>query len=244
MHIVIVGGTSGIGLALAQQYLQANHVVTVCGRDKRKVPTQVFSPNLAIEEVDVGLEKEVAQFFSRFTEREIDVFIYCAGKYFNERRLTLSPAEQAEMQVVNRQGYLDCFRYALEHMKKQGHGHLAAVSSVAGLVKSSQPSLYSQLKSEMIDHASQLRNHLKGSDIKVSVIAPGYVNTQKLRDLNAGDASHKPFIVDENHAARHIVSQLKKERFLIVFPFRMKLLIRLLNLLPSIWVTYLLDKRS
>ncbi len=244
MNVIIVGGTSGIGLALARHYLNTGHNVVICGRDLSKVPQELITTSsLLMMKVDVSKPSDVLKFFDALSNQSLDMLIYCAGKYFNERRWTLSLNEKKEMRAVNATGFRHCFDLAAHKMTIQGHGHLVTVASVAGLIHSSSPTLYSRLKSHMIIRGQTYAQRLSPYGIKVTVIVPGYINTKKLRDINGGDASHKPFLLEESQAIRRITVAIEKEKQLVIFPFRMKCLIRILNCFPSRFICKILENR-
>ncbi|OCH23482.1 SDR family oxidoreductase [Aliivibrio sp. 1S128] len=244
MNVIIIGGTSGIGLALARYYLNTGNQVVICGRDITKVPVELITPSLFLINVDVSHYDEVIKFFDSLKKSPMDILIYCAGKYFNERRLDLTQDEQNEMKLVNETGFNLCFKLASQKMTAQGYGHLVTISSIAGLVRSSSPTLYSRLKADMITQTKHYATTLTKHNINVTAIAPGYINTQKLRELNGGDASHKPFLLEEYQAVNCIIKAIKQKAGLSIFPLRMKLLVTLLNCLPSRLVTKVLKARQ
>ncbi len=243
MNVVIIGGTSGLGLALANHYLKTGHHVVISGRDVSKVPQESITSSLSLIEVDVGQPNELTAFFESLKSKPIHLLIYCAGKYYNERRWNLSLVEHSEMIAVNQTGFRRCFDFAARQMSEQGYGHLVTIASVAGLVNTSSSTLYSQLKASMITEGKVYAQRLASHGIKVTVIAPGYINTEKLRELNGGDASHKPFLLEESQAVKRIIMAIEKNKLLVVFPLRMKLLIGVLNLLPNSLISKALKTR-
>ena len=246
-HVVILGGTSGIGLALAKHYAQQGNQVIVCGRNVAKVPKEVLDeyPELSVYALDVSKPHDVSEFFQQ--AHKIDLFIYSAGYYFNERKLDLTLEESERMLAVNLTGFQQAFQLASDRMQAQKSGHLVAISSVAGTLRQANASLYGRLKRNMIETSLSYRHALIDHNIDVSVVAPGYMNTERLRELNNGDASHKPFLLSETDAVDEIVLAIDNKLALYVFPKAMKRLVSVTNAvmacLPNKTANWLLNKR-
>ena len=69
MNIFIVGGTSGIGLALAQIYLEKGCNVGVCGRNVSKIPQEVLT-KLKTFQLDVYDKNELFSAVQNFVDGE------------------------------------------------------------------------------------------------------------------------------------------------------------------------------
>ena len=79
MNVFIIGGTSGIGLALASFYQQKGHRVGVCGRDLSKLPKAVPFESYKADVIDKALLTQVIrQFVGSDT---LSLLINCAGSY-------------------------------------------------------------------------------------------------------------------------------------------------------------------
>ncbi len=244
-RILIIGGTSGIGLGLATHYLKQGAAVTVCGRDRSKLPPELLNtfPLMTCYELDVNNDELLADLFARYNRKSLDLMIYCAGFYFNERRNKLNKTDSDNMLRTNFEGFTTCFRLAADLMRKQQHGQMATIASVAGLVNSVDASLYSQLKAAMIQTALGYRMALSPYGVEVTTLVPGYINTEKLQQLNNGDASHKPFLLSVDQAVTRMAAAIERKERLSVFPRRMKYLIKLLDCLPTRLVTLILTRR-
>ncbi|MGV3002880.1 SDR family NAD(P)-dependent oxidoreductase [Vibrio sp. E150_018] len=244
MQVVIIGGTSGIGLALARHYLNQGHQVEVTGRDIEKIPESLYCANLSFSQFDVCSKNEIQCYFESRKNQPIDIFIYCAGKYFTQARYDLTEYEIQQVTGVNGSGFLHCFKLAAAKMQAQNKpAYLVAISSVAGVIRSSNPTLYAQLKAQMISVAEQYRNKLSQNNISVTVIAPHYMNTQKLRDLKGGENPKKAFLMEESTAVAHIVKAIEAKEALAIFPWQIKWMVKGLNLLPLELVRWILNKR-
>jgi short-subunit dehydrogenase len=236
MRIFIIGGTSGIGWALAEHYLLAGHDVGITGRDITKVSpdTSKKYTQLQLYQFDIADRTALVSAIHDFSNPCIDLLIVSAGFYFNDRHHCLDEATTLRMLQTNLIGLNQAFELAAEKMLLQKSGHLVAISSMAGMLKDYPgASLYSATKRSVIDLCTTYRKALAPFSISVTTIVPGYINTEKLRQLNNGDASHKPFLLSEQQAVAHIVKAIAQRDVMCAFPWQMHWLIRLLNLLPK-----------
>ena len=79
MNVFIIGGTTGIGFALAHFYQQSGHRVGVCGRDLSKLPKAVPFESYKADVIDKALLTQVIrQFVGSDT---LSLLINCAGSY-------------------------------------------------------------------------------------------------------------------------------------------------------------------
>jgi short-subunit dehydrogenase len=230
---MIIGATSGIGWALAEYYLQGGHEVAVCGRDLQKMEAHARYPKLECFQFDIADKDAIAQAIDAFSGDKLDVLIVAAGMYFNTRKHELDEATTLRMLQTNVSGLSYAFELASKKMIMKRSGHLVGISSVAGLLKDYPgASLYSASKRAVLTLCETYRIALAPFSIAVTAIVPGYVDTAKLRALNDGDASKKPFILSEQQAVEHIVNAIRQRQDICVFPWQMRWLIKVLNFLP------------
>ncbi len=236
---MIIGGTSGMGLALAKHYLSLDHTVAVCGRDLSKLATsflQSAPSKLQTYQFDIANRADMETALQHFTEnslRSLDLLVVTAGTYFNSRTQPLDAAATLALLRTNVSGLHHAFELASKQMLHQGFGHLVAISSIAGLLKDyPSASAYSATKRAVLANCDCYRKALAPFEIAVTAVVPGYINTEKLRQINNGDASHKPFLMSEARALQHIVSAIERRQSVRVFPWQMRYIVALLNFLP------------
>lgn len=242
MHILIVGGTQGLGRALAENYLAQGHEVCVCGRDSQKLQGWQFKNHekLSHYQLDISCSEQVSGLFEHYKDSPIDLIINCAGIYINNRETELTESASLALLNTNVLALNQLLSLAADKMLAQGYGHFVALSSVAALIHYPGASLYSATKRSVINLCDTYRTALSPFGIKVSAVVPGYINTAQLRFLNGGDASHKLFIVEQDYAAKLIIKQLDQGIETFVFPKRMHGLMRLLSLIPKPVLSYFL----
>jgi NAD(P)-dependent dehydrogenase (short-subunit alcohol dehydrogenase family) len=136
--------------------------------------------------------------------------------------------------------YLGVIRVAnplLAQMDKQGGGHFAVIASVAGYFGLPRSAAYSSTKAGLINLLETMRTELAPRNIKVRMIAPGFVKSE-LTDKNDFPM---PFLMETDDAAERIVDGLtQSDRFEIAFPRRMVWLMKTIRWLPYpvfFWLT-------
>lgn len=235
--ILIIGGTSGIGWEVARQYAEDGQQVLVCGRDLAKLPSPLpesIANKVQAVACDITDLAQVQALFAQLSTEVVDLVLVSAGFYFRDRFERLDASTTLRMLNTNILGLDVVFSLASKQLVQQGFGQLAAIASVAGLLRDYPgASLYSSCKKSVIQLCDSYRIALKPFGISVTAIIPGYVDTAKLREINQQDVSKKPFLISEQQAAEHIISALAKRQAQLVFPRRMHWLIRLLNCLPA-----------
>ncbi|WP_338768073.1 SDR family NAD(P)-dependent oxidoreductase [Massilia sp. METH4] len=230
---MIIGGTRGIGLALAEHYAGQGATLAVCGRDAARLAGHPLAshPRVSVEEADITDRAALRRAMDAFAP--IDLLIVTAGQYTDAAAIAAQPEATLPVLRTNVGGLYDAFDIAAGHMRRQGPGHLVAVASIAGLLRDYPgASLYSASKRAAIAICDTFRKALEPFGIAVTVIVPGYVDTARLRELNGGDASRKPFLQTEAQAVRRIAQAIERRAERCVFPWQLHLQVRLFNLLP------------
>lgn len=233
--VIIFGGTSGIGLALAKWHAQEGGNVIVIGSSPDKVKSAALLTNITAICCDVRHQFEREGLFKQLTTPFYRL-IYSIGKYYPERKQTLSPEESHDMLLLNLQAFQAVFAWASDRLIQHHQGttppkSLIAISSVAGLFDFYEMSLYAKCKRAMIHDVMAYRMALAPFGVQVISIACGYVDTQTLRDLGGGQAN-KPFLISEQDAVHEIIHAIDNDIALVVFPKPMKVIATVLNALP------------
>ncbi|KRG34040.1 MULTISPECIES: SDR family oxidoreductase [unclassified Psychrobacter] len=252
-HIVVFGGTSGLGLALALHHQALGWQVSVVGHSVEKI-ARINSqyPDIATHCCDLTDSAQTQTLVDNLSDISFQRVIYSAGSYTNERIHHLSQADSDKMLAINLQAFEQVFRWASEQLKQQSYSvdfnksnklSLICIASIAGTMDYPYASLYAKSKRAMIATASAYRAALAPYHIQVNCIASGYIDTQALRDLNDGDASHKPFIINTQTAVKHVMQAIDKNIELAIFPCSMRYITRALNHLPKPMLNWILRSK-
>ncbi|WP_201571568.1 SDR family NAD(P)-dependent oxidoreductase [Psychrobacter nivimaris] len=252
-HIVIVGGTSGIGLALALHHQTLGWQVSVVGSSAAKIADiNRQHPAIVTYVCDLTDPSQTQTLLDNLSGIPFQRLIYSAGGYTNERIHHLNQADSDQMLAINLQAFEQIFRWASSQLKQQNQSldvtknvrtSLICIASIAGTIDYPYASLYAKSKRAMIATASAYRAALVPYDIQVNCIASGYIDTQALRDLNDGDARHKPFIMGTQTAVDHIMQAINDDVELAIFPRSMRYITSALNHLPKPVLNWILRSK-
>ena len=188
--ILITGGASGIGLALAKSFTREGNRVMVCGRDAQQLEEAMSTlPDLLVRQCDLVDKHERLAFFDWALDElpELNVVINNAG-IAGPVDLTI---DELDVDTVERQLLVDLsvpidlsLRF-LPHLRKQPLAALVFVSS--GLIYSFDASspAYSAAKAGIHVWAQSMRYQLKGTSVAVFDVLPPTVDTNLTPDFDA-----------------------------------------------------------
>jgi len=248
MNVLIIGATFGIGYELAKKYLNTCNNLILLGRTKSKLEEikQDFSNAKAkvfTESLDVTILEDCQNKISNIIENNptIDKIIYCSGYYEPHDTFKIDTSLFQKTMDVNFMGMINIFSILLPHLKNQNSGHLGIVASLAGFGGLPNSSSYGPSKAAMMNYAESIKIDCDKYNIKVSIINPGFVQS-RLTEKNTFDM---PFLMTSEKAANIIYEGLKKEQYEITFPLPMKVLFKILRILPRsiyFWVVKIITK--
>ena len=229
----IVGASTGIGAALAERLAGLGACVALSARRAGPLEemAQRFGPRNALSlPLDIrdshamlGAAQAIVSAWGG-----IDLAIFMAGDYKPMRAWQLDLEGARSMIDTNLMGFFNGIAAVAPNLLKQGNGHIALVSSVAGYRGLPKGLVYGPTKAALINLAETLYLDLRPKGIGVSVVNPGFVKTP----LTAQNDFRMPALITAEEAAREIVAGLEEGEFEIHFPKRFTRVLRLLRLLP------------
>jgi hypothetical protein len=182
--VLITGASSGIGREAALAFAGAGaNVVLVARRAaalaKVAVETRKLGAATLSVPTDVTKPEAVAICFRKATKRfgSIDVVVNNAGVMIPAKVVDIRAADLQQMLNVNLFGALHVMQQAVRVMRKQGHGHIVNVASLAGRRGVSPLGAYCATKFALVGLTEALRMELVGEGIHVSLVMPGVVDT-------------------------------------------------------------------
>ena len=181
-RVVVVGGSSGIGLATVEGFAAAGAVVYAlsrsggAGRDPGGTPGSVTA--LAVDATDADA---VARALGAVAaEGDVDTLVYCAGLNVPERRLSqLTPEAWRAMVAANLDGAYYAVAACLESLRR-ARGTVILVSSASALWTNQSGAAYQAAKAGLmaLARAGNFEEHAAG--VRFTTVFPGVVDTPHL----------------------------------------------------------------
>ncbi len=229
-RVWLVGASTGIGLALAQQLHALGATVIVSARKAQALQafadTHPGSLALPLDVTDRTAVREATA--AALAGGPLDLVCYCAGHYAPMRATAIDLDDLLRHQQVNVTGALHVLDAVTPALLARGQGHLSLVSSVAGLRGLPRGLAYGPTKAALTHLAEVLHLDLRPLGVGVSVVHPGFVATP----LTAGNEFPMPALQTPEQAARAMIRGWARGAFEIHFPRRFTLVLKLLRLLP------------
>ena len=263
MNIFITGASSGIGNALAHEYVKRNRMTSennasasrmVIGLAARRINElemlaaelqNQYNITCAIYPLDVrdatALEAAAQDFIAKFGVPNIVI----ANAGVSRGTLTELKEDIAAFQAIfdiNVMGMMHTFQPFIAAMKQAATkgeiAQLVGVASVAGIRGVPGSGAYSASKAAVISYCESLRTEMQHFNIAVSTIAPGYICTP-MTELNQ---YKMPFLMDADVFAYKFANAVAAKRRFVVIPWQMGLVARLMRFIPPFLWDYAMKK--
>ena len=228
----VIGGTEGIGLALAQLLLKSSADVVIASRSKEKQEKALTElqrdcndgQRLAARSLDItdyaAMKTRLDEMISEFGVP--DILINSAGVAHPQYIDQIDVAKIDQMIDLNFRGTVYLCRHMVPHMVKKGRGQIMNVSSVAGYVGLFGYTTYCGSKSAVIAFSEALREELIYSGVKVSVLCPPNTRTPGLDRENEFKPQEvlaieeKVKVLEPAEVAAYALKKLARGSFMII----------------------------
>ena len=184
-RVLISGGSSGIGLATAQRFLEEGSRVFLVGLDEREVDSALagLRPGGEVSGLacDVSLEDDVARMVAaaRRALGGIDVLVNNSKR--TARRdpfLTIAAGDWDRIVAVNLRGMFLVAQAVSRHMAERGGGGVIVnMSSTNGLAGEQDYAHYNASKGGVLLLTKTMAAELGSRGIRVNALCPGYIRT-------------------------------------------------------------------
>ena len=178
---VITGGSSGIGLAIAQKFVKEGAVAVSADTNEPEDSAIDFVQTDVTDSASLKslVEKVVAKY------QHIDILVANAG--VAEKKAPVSELDEDNWQKViniDLTGVVLSNKYIVQQMEKQtSGGSVINMSSILGVVGGAKSQAYSAAKAGVANYTKSQAVTYAAQGIRFNAVAPGYVNTPLLKTL-------------------------------------------------------------
>ena len=229
----ITGAGKGIGRSLAHRLAADGWIVAVSARTASDLESlaEEMPERIKAVPLDVVDEAACAAAVEAVEARigPLDLVVLNAGTYRRVSAANFAVDGYRQVLEANLMGTVNCLAAVMPRMIARRGGHLAVVASLTGYVGLPSSAAYGATKAALINMCEALQPELAVHGVRISVINPGFVDTP----LTQKNDFPMPFLMPVEDAVDRIVRGLEAGRFEIAFPWRMKMLLRLLASLPD-----------
>jgi NAD(P)-dependent dehydrogenase (short-subunit alcohol dehydrogenase family) len=183
-HVLVTGGGTGIGAAIARALDAEGARLTLIGRSYGPLEALAVSLQQAQPiSCDVSDETSVTAAFGQASASfgAVDVLINNAGAAPSNPFHKLTAADWRQVMAVNLDGVFNCSRAAIDAMLAQGWGRIINIASSAALRGYAYVSAYSAAKHGVLGLTRSLALETATKGITVNAVCPGYTDTDIIR---------------------------------------------------------------
>ena len=182
---LIIGGTSGMGLATTRKLLQQGATVHVVGRNPNKIED---APNLVKHQVNIANINEVRDLAQTIDSLEdLDYLVNASGIFGPKAFLDHTEEDYNSYLDLNR-GFFFITQAAAKKMKDTHGGSIVNIGSMWAkqAVKATPSSAYSMQKAGLHSLTQHLAMELADHNIRVNAVSPAVVNTPVYHSVFGG----------------------------------------------------------
>jgi len=234
--VLVLGGTSDIGLATARRLVHGGAAtVVLAGRDpaaleeaRRELRARGATTVEAVPFDACATDDHAAlveSWFERFGD--IDVAVVAFGVLGDQTAFADDPGAATAAVTANYTGAVSTGLALARAMRAQGHGAIVVLSSVAGERARKANFVYGSSKAGLDAFAQGLGDSLVGTGVRVVIVRPGFVHSKMTAGMDPAPLSTTPDAVAES-----IARALASGREIVWVPSPLRLLMTVFRHLP------------
>lgn len=224
--ILITGGGSGIGRALAEAFHQLGNKVVIAGR-RKNVLDETTAANPGMEAIELNIEdpKNIGEVAASLVKSHptLNSAIHCAGIMRPENLQSPNLADAEAIITTNLLGPIRLTAALLPQIQKQPNAAILTITSGLAFLPMAVTPTYNATKAAVHSWGQSLRYQLQSIGVQVIEIVPPYVQTELMGQDQASDPRAMPlkdFIEETMHllqtqpdADEILVERVKPLRF-------------------------------
>jgi decaprenylphospho-beta-D-erythro-pentofuranosid-2-ulose 2-reductase len=232
--LLLLGGTSEIGLAIARTYARRRPLrVVLAARQSERLDNAVdelreAGATVSTVEFDaLDTASHPAVLDKAFGDGDIDLTVVAFGLLGDAEQVWQDHARAVQLAQVNYTAAVSVGVALAERLRRQGHGRIVAMSSVAGERVRRSNFVYGSTKAGMDGFYLGLGDALRPEGISVTVVRPGFVHTRMTEGMKPAPLATTPGAV-----AELVVAAVAKRKELVWAPAPWRVVMSVLRHVP------------
>jgi short-subunit dehydrogenase len=227
-HVVVTGGSRGMGAAFGRAFAEAGARVTLLARGEAELSKVAADLGVGYLVADVTAADGLAQRLEAVAP--VDILVNNAGLGTSAELADFSATELRRLYDVNALAPAELARQLLPGMRARGTGRIVFVSSLSAQVALPGLTAYSATKAAVSQLAEGLRRDLRGSGVGVTNVEPGPVDTGLYDEATSYQPTKNAFNrmfrigllrkLDAAEVADAVVRACRRDRDRVVLPRR------------------------
>jgi decaprenylphospho-beta-D-erythro-pentofuranosid-2-ulose 2-reductase len=188
--------------------------------------TSPFAVSFDVTEVE-GHDRVIGEIFDR--HGDFDVVLVASGVLGDQAGDELDHERAARVIGVNFLGPAAALVVVAQRLRRQGHGHIVVLSSVAGERVRRSNFIYGSAKAGLDGFSQGLAASLEGTGVNVTIVRPGFVHSK----MTAGRVAPAPFATTPDVVASAIVASLGSTSQVVWVPSFLRWVFAVIRHLPT-----------
>ena len=251
--VLVTGGSSGLGRALAETFHLAGAKIALVALEKsdvEKAAVEIGRDTLPIH-ADITRQEDVERIFETVKTHfsRLDVLVNSAGRTSRGTVMNTTPEQFQALFDLNVLGTIRCTRAAVPMLLEQ-KGHIVNIGSLASKSAAKYVGAYPVSKFAVAAYSQQLRLELGHQGLHVLLVCPGPIRRENerlyplegLEDIPESarqpGAGVKVKKIDPNHLVQKILTYCEKRKPELIMPGKARILFALSQLFPTLgdWI--------
>ena len=236
IRILVLGAYSGIAHGLSKTWAADGHEFFLVGRrdsELQRVARDLSARGASVTETfvaDLQESKATGEAIQASLKvlDQIDIVIVAYGILPVQSKDNVDESRAQRIIAINFTSVVTALITLSRILKKQGHGKIILLSSVAGLRGRASNYLYGSTKAALNAYASGMRADLHSVGIKVITVLPGFVRSAMTAHL-----PDSPLFIDSDKAGQLIRKRADQNRDVIYVPGFWRIIMTVIRLIPE-----------
>jgi len=216
--ILITGSTSGLGLSIAEVFLENNYIVYIHGRNRESVISQINNKNCFFIGGDLRDKITLDNIIELIIKEDINIFVSNAAIYDNSG-VYVSPDLINDIFTINLISPVSIINRLFKHYITRKSGTIVSINSIAGLNPNYSELIYCTTKHALSCYIKSLQIEAHKYGLSIYDYYPGAIKTNMTKDrinynslINAKDLALKIFLDINNTSNVFSISQVIRNK--------------------------------